>query len=80
MNATVLKTSAGAALSLPIARVTNLAEAIRDLKKKDDVPIPAGFETAESDGDGRWWRSWFIRKTPLTEALSRAWRSGPIRA
>ena len=31
----VLKTSAGAAASLPIARVTNLGEAIRTLKKKN---------------------------------------------
>ncbi|OGU28824.1 MAG: 23S rRNA (guanosine(2251)-2'-O)-methyltransferase RlmB [Ignavibacteria bacterium GWA2_55_11] len=33
VNATVIKTSAGAALSMPVARVTNLVNAIKELKE-----------------------------------------------
>lgn len=35
VNATVVKTSAGAALTLPIARVTNIAETVKELKERN---------------------------------------------
>ncbi len=45
VNATVMKTSAGAALSMPIARVGNLVQAINELKEK-------GIRVIGTDGEG----------------------------
>jgi len=43
---------------------------LRDRAKKDELPIAADGESPEDGQDGRWWRTWFIRKTPVTEALA----------
>lgn len=44
---------------------------VRDLMKKDDIPVPPSAERRSWGREDEWWREWFVRRTPLTETLER---------
>lgn len=54
LNATVIKASAGTALRIPVARVTNLADAIAQLKERGYWVAGAAGESEDSIEDMDW--------------------------